>query len=241
MLREPQARTCTPPLLGRPHSSRGPNIPSLPLHSHGSHAGSSRRTPPPVTTRAQPPGGLSAGSPAVTLACPRSGPSALTLSPGCENRGPHLPRGMEAREGKMDPPHTHSLDSRLGPAGLERAHCPGPLLRGARRQGRCQTQRGHALVGAPWGARQLPQGAGRTPQSHKGCARPGKAAAPSPLGRAGSDGGRALAVPQRRLSALLSVAAARSVVVRGCLISEKKKVFVSWLTCPRLIMPTHPR
>lgn len=57
MLRKPQARTCTPPLLGRPHSSRGPNIPSLPLHSHGSHAGSSRRTPPPVTTRAQPPGG----------------------------------------------------------------------------------------------------------------------------------------------------------------------------------------
>lgn len=108
MLRKPQARTCTPPLLGRPHSSRGPNIPSLPLHSHGSHAGSSRRTPPPVTTRAQPPGGLSAGSPAVTLACPRSGPSALTLSPGCENRGPHLPRGMEAREGKMDPPHTHT-------------------------------------------------------------------------------------------------------------------------------------
>lgn len=64
---------------------------------------------------------------------------------------------MEAREGKMDPPHTHSLDSRLGPAGLKRAHCPGPLLRGAWCQGRCQTQRGHALVGAPWGACQLPQ------------------------------------------------------------------------------------
>lgn len=241
MLRKPQARTCTPPLLGRPHSSRGPNIPSLPLHSHGSHAGSSRRTPPPVTTRAQPPG----GSPRAAQRSPLPVPALAPLpspSPQAVKIGvPTCPGVWRHGKGKWIPPHTYSLDSLLGPAGLERAHCPGPLLRGARRQGRCQTQRGHTLVGAPWGARQLPQGAGRTPQSHKGCARPGKAAAPSPLGRAGSDGGRALAVPQRRLSALLSVAAARSVVVRGCLISEKKKVFVSCLTCPRLIMPTHPR
>lgn len=60
------------------------------------------------------------GSLMVTLACPRSGPSALALCPGCENRGPHLPERMEAREGGMDPPHARGLDSCLGPAGLER-------------------------------------------------------------------------------------------------------------------------
>lgn len=107
MLRKPQARTCTPPLLGRPHSSRGPNIPSLPLHSHGSHAGSSRRTPPPATTRAQPPGGSPQAAQRSPLPVPALAPLPSPPPQAVKIGVPTCPGVWRHGKGKwIPPPHT---------------------------------------------------------------------------------------------------------------------------------------